>query len=463
MMAETCDLAIVGGGPAGQAAAEVAVAAGLGVAVIDEQARPGGQILRQPPHDFAVERWLAGRSYRGLKAQLTRFGALTLDWIGWTSVAGAFPDGDGWLLQLAGRDGGRTLAARRLLIAGGCYDLPFPLPGWTLPGVLSAGGVQAFVKSQQFVPGARFVFAGTHPLQLLVASQILAAGGEVEAVLFAQARGRLTGALRRASGAVLGGGGALMAGAAAYRALRRANVPILFGAPLAEIEGSARVESVRWSGRLTGTAACDTVGLCFGFVPQSDLVRAIGADVRWIGTTGGYAARPDEWQRSNVPGCYVAGETTGVAGAEAALCAGRIAGLAIACDSGRIAAPAAETQARPLRARLARHHRFAAMLDRMADPTDWAMRGLAEDTIVCRCEDVTFGALEAALRDSPAAPGASGLKLVTRAGMGLCQGRSCEHAVLRLLARHNGTEADALDGFHARFPARPVAIGDLIA
>lgn len=461
-MAEGCDLAIVGGGPAGQAAAEVAVAAGLGVAVIDEQARPGGQILRQPPRGFAVERWLAGRSYHGLKAQLARFEALALDWIGRTSVAGVFPDGDGWLLQLAGRDGGRTLAARRLLIAGGCYDLPFPLPGWTLPGVLSAGGMQAFVKSQQFVPGHRFVFAGTHPLQLLVASQILAAGGKVEAVLFAQARGRLTHELRRAAGTVLSGATALMAGATAWRALRRAGVPVLFGAPLAAIEGAERVESVRWSGRSTGTAVCDAVGLCFGFLPQSDLVRGLGAEVRWIGTTGGYAARHDDWQRSSVPGCYVAGETTGVAGAEAALCAGRIAGLAIARDSGRIAAPEAEAQARPLRSRLARLHRFAAMLDRMADPTEWAMQGLGEDTIVCRCEDVTFGALKAALRDSPAPPGTGALKLVTRAGMGLCQGRSCEHAVLHMLARHAGTDPAALGDFTARFPARPVAIGDLI-
>jgi len=461
-MIEPYDLAIVGGGPAGQAAAEVAVSAGLRVAVVDEQARPGGQILRQPPRQFTVERWLAGRAYRDLKAQLTRFEALPLDWFGRCSALGAFPGADGWSLQLSGPEGSHLLAARRLLIAGGCYDLPLPLPGWTLPGVLSAGGVQAFIKSQQFVPGHRFVFAGTHPLQLLVASQVVAAGGDVAAVLFAQERGHLIAEMSRAPFAVLTSAAAFMIGATALRALRRAGVPIVFGAPVAAIEGDGRVESVRWSGEREGTAACDAVGLCFGFVPQTDLVRAIGAEVRWIDRTGGYAACHDDWQRSSVEGCYVAGETTGVAGADAAMCEGRLAGLAIVHDSGRITPSDIEREGRRLKRRLAGLRRFADMLGRMADPTEWAMRNIPDDTIVCRCEDVTYGMLDSALRQQPAPAEASALKLITRAGMGLCQGRSCEHAVLRMLARSSGKKPSELNGFNARFPARPVAIGDLI-
>jgi thioredoxin reductase len=347
MMARAYDLAIVGAGPAGQAAAEAAVSAGLAVAVIDEQARPGGQILRQPPDQFTVERWLSGRSYRTLKAKLARFEALSLDWFGRASVIGAFPAGDGWTLHLARQqDGGLDLSARRLLIAGGCYDMPLPLSGWTLPGVLSAGAIQAFIKSQQFVPGQRFVLAGTHPLQLLVASQIAAAGGKVEAVLFAQSRRHLAREMGRAPRALWTGANALVMGAAAFRSLRRARVPVIFGAPLSAIEGDVHVTSVRWSGSRSGMAACDTVGLCFGFLPQADLVRAIGADMRWIETTGGYAACHDAWQRSSVEGCYVAGETTGIGGAEVALCEGQLAGIAIARDAGRVSVPCAEGRAR---------------------------------------------------------------------------------------------------------------------
>ena len=462
------DLAIVGGGPAGQAAAEQAVGAGLSVVMIDEQARMGGQILRQPPAALRVARWLPGGVYRRLKAQLARIEAMAgITWRGRTGAVGMFPDDDGFSLALAGTaGGGERIRARRVLVAAGCYDLPVALPGWTLPGVMSAGGVQAFVKSQQLMPGERFVFAGTHPLQLLAAAQVQAGGGAVAAVLFAQSWRAMVSPMLRAPLTAVRHAPALLAAAGAFLRLKRAGVPIRFGRTVRRIAGDAMVSGVATApvrDRVVEAAdgetiACDRVALCFAFVPQADLPRAAGAAMRWIGNSGGWATEADRWMRSSVPGLYVAGETTGVGGAEIALAEGRIAGLAIALDAGRIEPDNAAQVAAPSWRRLARLRRFAALLDDIASPAGLLGQLPDADTILCRCEDVRFGAVAAAMEAAAAPRGASAIKLVTRAGMGLCQGRSCEHAVARLAAARGARSP----GFTPRFPVRPVAIADLI-
>ena len=464
------DLAIVGGGPAGQAAAEQAAAAGLSIAMFDEQARMGGQILRQPPRAMAVPGWLAGRSYRRLKDQLARAEGLSrVDWFGRTSVAGVLPLGDpdgGFVLLAVPTDGGtgRRVAARRLLVAAGCYDQPVPLPGWTLPGVMSGGAIQAFVKSQRLVPGERFVLAGTHPLQLVLADQIVAAGGTVAALLFAQTPAAMARVLAGRAPAALAQWGPLADAAASYWRLRRAGVPIRFGRTVLEVEGDGELTAARTGapgGGAEAVIACDRIGLCFGFLPQADLPRSLGAQVRWAESTGGWATQADQWQRSDRPGLYVAGETTGVAGAPAAMEEGRIAGVAAALDAGRTTPAEGERLTTAARRRLTRLRRFAALLDAIASPGD-VMAGLpTDDTVVCRCEDVTRGDLLRALDGDAPPTSASALKLLTRAGMGLCQGRGCEVPVLRLMAERKGTGVTPRDGFTPRFPVRAVPIGSI--
>ncbi len=461
------DLAIVGGGPAGQAAAEQAIAAGLSVIMLDEQARMGGQILRQPPLGMTVPHWLEGRGYRRLKRQLARTEALPgVEWCGRMSVAGVLPGDEGFTLLAVPTDGGagRRIGARRLLVAAGCYDLPVPLPGWTLPGVMSAGAIQAFVKSQRLIPGDRSVLAGTHPLQLVLADQIVAAGGTVEALLFAQSFGSMARVLAGRAGTALRHWPSLAEAAASYLRLKCAGVPIRFGCTVLRIEGKTEVEAA-WVGAPNGNAdtmlACDRVGLCFGFLPQADLPRSMGAAVRWIASTGGWATVADAWQRSDRPGLYVAGETTGVAGAPAALEEGLIAGVAIARDAGRITAAQADRSVRSARRRLERLRRFAILLDDIANPSALLSRLADDDTVICRCEDVTRGQLRNAVVGTIAPSTASAVKLVTRAGMGLCQGRGCEAPVLRLLAEGSGMDPGTIGGFTPRFPVRPVPVGSI--
>lgn len=445
------DLAVVGAGPAGQAAC-LSIGEGLRIAVIDEQARPGGQILRQPPRGFSVADWMTGAAYRGLKARLAAFEALrTVDFMGGRSVVGLREARGGWILTLAGVTGVQEMSAQRVLIAGGCYDMARPLSGWTIPGVMSAGGVQAFIKSQQLAPGRRLAFAGSHPLQLMVAEQAMKAGADVAVVAFSQSFSRaVTEALSRPFVAVAHLPKLLSALASGWR-LRQAGVALRFGDRPARVEGenTARALYLERGERFD----CDAVALCFGFMPQSDLPRAAGMAML-PARPGGWKAVHDEWMRASRPGAYVAGETIGVNGADAASAEGGLAGLAVAMDAGLISESEAYRRARPLRRVRQSALHFSEMLDAIAEPGPLDFRGAADDVIICRCEDVPLRELRTALERCS---DVGAVKLATRCGMGACQGRNCEHSLLALA----GQPLTDLNGFTARFPARPVRIGDI--
>lgn len=452
-MSERYDLAIVGGGPAGQAAALALERHKLKVAVIDEQLRPGGQILRQPPHEIGVTSWMSGKTYAPLIEQLRRFEGLTgIDWLGGRSVLGlSRPSDEGFTLTASGQFGVEMIEARRVLLTTGCQDLAVPLPGWTLPGVYAAGGIQAFVKGQQVVPGKRVVLAGTHPLQLLIAAQIVAAGGTVAAVVFAQTRRAMASLLLKSLRTATREASALLPAGAAMALLQRHRVPVHFGENVMGVHGAESVESLRTDKR---EIACDTVGLCYGFVPQSALPRMAGAAMTTAGRAGGWAAECDAWFRTSVPGLYAAGEATGVAGAPAARLAGSIAGTGIALDSGLLSEGEADKQVADERRERARHLEFADLLDRIADPSD-RFPQISPETIVCRCEDVPLSDITPLLDGRSA----SAIKLVSRCGMGPCQGRNCEPTLLRL--RDPSGDASPDRGFSPRFPVRPVTLGDL--
>ncbi|NOW47393.1 thioredoxin reductase [Novosphingobium sp. SG751A] len=452
------DIAIIGGGPAGQAAARQTLGAGLSTTMIDEQARPGGQILRQPPAAFAVKGWMAGRLYRPLRRLLAQTEAdIRLDWRGGTSVAGIERIEDHFRLTLSGAHGG-TLLARRVLIAAGCYDMPVAMPGWTLPGVMSAGAVQTLLKSQQVVAGQPIVLLGSHPLLLVLATQLLDAGAEVAAVLMPQTYGRMARAvLPYLAGAIFTPGPLIAAGAAMAR-LRRAGVPMMMGARPIGFTGDGRLEAVdyAWRGQVQRIAA-QAAAVSYGFLPQSDLPRQIGAAVRWARPAGGWETVCDGAMRSSIPGLYVAGETTGVAGADAAMAEGEIAGIAMALDAG-VRPPSGMARAQARRARL---QPFIDLLRAAADPGEvWPQA--TPETLLCRCEDISVAQVEATMAQLSPMADASAVKHRCRIGMGLCQGRSCEHALVRRIAAARGCDPDAVTPFRMRFPARPIPIDEII-
>jgi hypothetical protein len=337
---------------------------------------------------------------------------------------------------------------------------------------MAAGGIQAFVKSQRFVPGQRFLFVGSHPLQLVVADQLVRSGADVAGVLFAQSRRRALALLKSPAAAWCGRAKLFQAGGI-LRRLRLAGVPVRFGETLLRASGNECVDSVTVApagpdgvaepaqGR---TIDCDRVGVCFGFLASSELARQAGAAARWDAPRGGWIATHDEWMRSTVPGLYVAGEITGVAGAEVAAEEGRLAAVGCAMDAGKIGHARARRLAAGPRRALVSLNRFAGLLSLLSWPGDRCLDQWRSDESVnlCKCEEITVCDFVGQLRRNPDVTSASAAKLLTRVGMGPCQGRYCQFAVTRLVAGLSGETETAVGAFTARFPAKPMGISALL-
>ena len=406
------DVAIVGAGPAGIAAAVRARRAGRRVVVLDEAPRAGGQIWRH-----RTRRALS----RGARRWLESFDRSGATFLNHATVVDARPG------ELTAERTGRALRveAAAVVIATGARERFLPFPGWTLPGVVGVGGAQALLKAGLDVRGQAVVVAGTGPLLLPVAAALAAAGARVQWV-GEQAAGRRV----RAFAASLWRSPARLAQAARYRtAFLRA--PYRTDSWVLRAAGDAYVrEVVVREGDRTLTLPCDLLCVGYGLVPSIELASLLGA------RAAGGAVAVDEAQRTSVPGVYAAGEPTGVAGVEAALAAGAIAGSRAA---GGPALPRAGSV-------LARERRLAARMDAVFALRP-ELRTLAEDaTIVCRCEDVTRARCEAQTSSRAA-------KLHARAGMGPCQGRVCGPALEFLFDWTLET---------VRPPALPARIGILI-
>ncbi|OKJ15716.1 FAD/NAD(P)-dependent oxidoreductase [Kitasatospora sp. CB01950] len=421
------DLAVIGAGPAGLAAADAAAGLGLRVALVDAGSRLGGQYYRHPAPELGAARpdrlhhgW---RTFEWLRERLAA--APLVDYLPGHHVWAAERGADGWTLQATrGPEGGDRVAveARAVLLATGAYERQLPFPGWTLPGVVSAGGAQAMLKSGLVLPGRRIVVAGSGPLLLAAASSLTAAGARVPAIVEA------TGYLGYARGlpVLAGNPGKLAEGADHARRLLRHGVRLRLRSAVVEAHGSDRVTGVtvarldaRWK-PVPGTErriACDALAVGHGLVPQIDLAVELGADT--VTTADGTAAlRVDAQQRTTVPGLWAAGETCGVGGADLALAEGVLAAYSVA----QRPAPAKELAARR------RRRAFAALMAAAHAPgPDWT-GWVTDDTDVCRCEEVPARAVREAVTELGAAD-ARTVKLLTRAGMGWCQGRMCGPAV----------------------------------
>jgi thioredoxin reductase len=472
------DVAVVGGGPAGIAAAVAARRAGASVVVIDEYAAPGGQIWRRRFDEVGdAEPRSLPRAARERCAELSASGA---ELLAGRSVWGTPEPG---VLLLDGGAPARV-RARAVVLCTGAYDRPVAFPGWTLPGVLTAGGAQALAKGQGVLPGRRVLLAGAGPFLLPVAARLAGAGAEVVAVAEATRRREWV----RAAPRMAAHPGRL----AEYAKYRTRVRKIVWGHVIVRAEGDSRVRSATiaeagpdWApaGR-ERTFEVDAVCTAYGFLPSVDLARALGCEL------AGDAVAHDEDMATSVAGVFVAGEAAGIGGADVAQAEGELAGYAAAAHAstpltagvdgqaglqsrdgnrgseGAAGAPAAARDraaalSRPraaralagLRARRAKLASFAGILSDLFDARPGLLSLADANTTLCRCEDVTAGAVDAAVADG--ATTLSALKVVSRCGQGPCQGRVCERLVA---ARVPGPER-----FSARAPIRPIPLGVLIA
>ncbi|MGW1375175.1 FAD-dependent oxidoreductase [Streptomyces sp. NPDC002446] len=443
---EPYDLAVIGAGPAGLAGAVTAAELGLSVTLLDTSADTGGQYYRTPAPALGAVRpealhhdWSA---YADLRRRLARSEVSHLAGHHvWSVTQDGGADGGPWSVHAvtgADGDGERPVRvrARAVLLATGTYERQLPFPGWTLPGVVGAGGAQAMLKSGLVLPGRRVVVAGSGPLLLAVAASLAAAGARVPAVVeasgylrYARHPRALVANPYKAAEALIHGAGLLRH---RVRVRQRSAVTAVHGTDRVEAVTVTRLDRdwrpVRGTGRRIG---CDALAVGHGLVPQIELATALGCATR-ASADGTSALALDGLQETSVHGLWAAGETGGVGGAPLARLEGELAGVAIAARvRGR---PAHRGRVRELQRRRDRMRAFAeAMAAAHAPGPGWS-RWLTDDTDVCRCEEVTAGRVREAVEDLGARDTRT-VKLLTRAGMGWCQGRMCGPAVACLAAR----------------------------
>jgi NADPH-dependent 2,4-dienoyl-CoA reductase/sulfur reductase-like enzyme len=445
------DLVIIGAGPAGMAAATEAGGHGLAVLLLDENQGLGGQVHRGvEASPLAAVPALAEVPAAG-RALATAAAAAEVDFLPGATV---------WHLDAARNIGisaggmARMVTARRVIIATGAQERPMPIPGWTLPGVMSVGAAQTVLKAQGLVPEGRVVIAGSGPLVWLYAAQLVAAGSPPALVLDTTPRANWRAALRHLPSFLRSPYAAKGVGLLAR--VRRA-VRVVSGVASLRVASRGDGLEVTWPG---GSAAADRVLLHQGVVPQLNLAQAAGCAVAWDAAQACFVPHTDAWGDTDRPGIAIAGDTAGIGGAEAAEAAGRFAALEALRTLGVLDLSARDAAAAPHRATRARWLRGRAFLDALYLPAS-SFRIAAEDAIACRCEEVTGAALREAVRLGATGPNQA--KAFLRCGMGPCQGRMCMLTVVETIAAARGVDPGSIPPLRIRTPVKPVTLAEIAA
>ena len=461
------DIAVLGAGPAGLAAATSAASAGARVALVDAGVRPGGQYWRHRAGDTGTlhHGWSA---FTALRDDLSRLGD-RIDHLAQHSVwlvSKTVSESNRFRVHTTTATGQRGIDASALVIATGAYDRQLPFPGWTLPGVYAAGAVQALLKGQGVLVGRRFAVGGTGPFLLAVAAGLADAGADVVGVFEA---GSPVG-FARAPLAVARNAAKMTEGAHYTATMLRRRIPYRTRTAIVAAHGDSEVSGVTlakldrdWN-IIRGSEKridCDTVAVGYGFTPQLEIPLQLDCDTH-LDVDGSLVATADAHQRSSVDGVYLAGEVCGVAGAAASVAEGHIAGLHAAAAV--TAQPGDESALRKFTRQRGALRSFAAAMHTTfpvaAGWTSW----LRPDTTVCRCEEITTGQVDAAINELGAID-ARAVKLYSRPGMGMCQARVCGYSTSCLVAARAGrpTTADDLRGVSRRPIGQPVTLGTLAA
>src|SRR6266436_6560519 len=444
------ELAIIGGGPAGMAAAALAAELSLETMLIDEQASPGGQIYK------GIERSRRnsplGPDYLSGRPLAAAFRASRLEYRPGTTLWHIDPDGTLYL-----ESGGRTemLTARHILLATGSLERPVPIPGWTLPGVMGAGAAQILLKSGDLVPEGRAVLAGQGPLLYQLAAQLTRAGAPPIALLETTPSENYLDAARHLA-SLWPGRRMLIKGLRLISAVTRAGIPIRRGVRGLRAVGGRGIERVAWEG---GELAADHLFLHEGVIPNVQVSLALQLRHEWDEDQVCWRPGLDPWGQTSLPNIAVAGDGGGIAGAEAAALSGRLAALDAAMWLGHIGEAERDGRARPIRAALDRERALRPFLDRLYRPSRAVMVPAEDAIIACRCEEVSVGQIRRAARLG--ATGPNQVKAFTRCGMGPCQGRICGPVVAAIIADVHGKPISEIGTFRPRAPFKPITVGAL--
>lgn len=453
----THDLVVVGAGPAGMSAALTAASLGLKTVLLDEQPRPGGQIYRNVtavnPQVAALlgNDYLHGRSLaeRLLNSKVELRHNSTVWDVARDLTVTALAEGNSFQVR-----------APQLIAATGSMERASPLPGWTLPGVFNAGAAQIALKSSGSVPSGPVVLAGGGPLLLLVACQLLDAGVMVAGIVETSPSSNQRAALPHLLSA-LGAPSYLLKGLRMMWRLRSAGVPWFKAATRLAIEGDSQVEALRFiAGGSEHRLKAAVVLLHHGVVPNTQLTRLMRVEHHWSDSQLAWLPRIDDWCQTSVAGLRIAGDGAAIAGALAAEASGALAALGAAHAVQRLTDSERDARAAPFQRLLRQQSRIRPFLDSLYRPPEWI--NLPDDeTVVCRCEEVTAGRIREMARLGCQGPNQT--KFFSRCGMGPCQGRQCGLTVTLILAKELNKPIADVGSYRIRSPLKPVPMSSLAA
>jgi hydrogen cyanide synthase HcnB len=445
---------VIGAGPAGMSAAKLLVAAGLRPVVIDESRDAGGQIFRRP-HSALSRNFKDLYGFDAGRAQRFRndFASLlpTIDYRPETLVWNA----DQSALHLLSQGHSDIQRWSRLIIAPGATDRVVPTEGWTAPGVYSLGGAQIVLKAEASLIGRRIVFVGTGPLLYLIAYQYAKAGANVVAVLETGAPFAKPSLLPD----LLAGGADFAKGLYYISWLRTHGVAIRASiTPLAvTLDNVGNVSGFSYQFKSqTIEVSCDAVAMGYGLKAETQIADLIGLNFHFDGQQRQWLPLTDADGRSSNTNVYLAGDGLSIRGSEIAAESGKLAALALLKDAGY---PCTTDGGRHRRA-IHRSARFRKTLDSVFPYPSRIAAGMADETIVCRCEGLTAGVIRQAVHSSGEGE-INRIKAFCRVGMGRCQGRLCGPAAAELIAASAAIDISAVGRLRAQAPIKPVSLGAL--
>jgi len=448
------DIIIVGAGPAGLAAAVTASASGLDVLVLDEQPSPGGQLYRNIERADRETLKTLGTDYNSGMTLVKQFRMSGAEYIA-NAIVWRIDPGGSICFSAAGQS--TEIRGKYIIIAIGATERPVPFPGWTLPGVMGAGAVDANFKSSGTIPDGPVVLAGSGPLLLSVVGHLASLDVEISAVLDTTPGGNIFSALPllpralRRTDYLLKGVGMLLN-------LKRSGIKYFKAVTSYKAHGKDYLESVSFKTK-KGSQHIDAELLLAheGIVPRCDFTLQMGLNHLWDPVQRCWYPETNAFCGTDTNSIYIAGDGAFVHGGIPATFKGSLAAFDIAAKLNALP-PAEKISMLKLEKKLSAELSPRPFVDALYKPRK-DLYSISDETVVCRCEEITAGDIRQAILEGCQGP--NEIKAMTRCGMGHCQGRMCGTGLAEIIAENLQLEPCDLKPLNIRPPVRNVSLSEL--